>query len=51
MVVYAKVRLAMKSSKQYPMTGNVQVDEFSWRKETGKQGRSLIVKGKSCLCC
>jgi hypothetical protein len=27
MVVYAKVRLWMKSSK-HPMTGNVQVDEF-----------------------
>lgn len=36
-----KVRLAMKSAKQYPMTGNVQVYEFVvGGKETRKQGRS-----------
>lgn len=36
-----KVRLAMQSSKQYPMDGNVEVDEFViGGKENLKQGRS-----------
>ena len=40
-----KVRLAKKSSKQYLITGNVQVDEFVVSgKETGKQGRSYDSK-------
>ncbi|WP_158728025.1 MULTISPECIES: IS1595 family transposase [unclassified Flavobacterium] len=46
-----KVRLAMKSSKQYPMTGNVQVDEFVvGGKETGKQGRSYDSKKAKVAC-
>jgi phage antirepressor YoqD-like protein len=46
-----KVRLAMKSSKQYPMTGNVQVDEFVvGGKETGKQGRSYDSKKTKVVC-
>ena len=37
-----KVKLAMKSSENHPMKGNVQVDEFVvGGKETGKQGRSF----------
>ena len=46
-----KVRLTMQSSKQYPMTGNVQVDEFVvGGKETGKQGRSFDSKKSKVVC-
>lgn len=46
-----KVRLAMKSSKQFPMKGNVQVDEFVvGGKETGKQGRSYDSKKSKVAC-
>ena len=40
-----KVKLAMKSSQEYPLTEDVQVDEFViGGKETGKQGRSYDTK-------
>lgn len=46
-----KVKLAMESSKQYPMTGAVQVDEFViGGKETGKQGRSYDSKKSKVVC-
>ena len=42
-----KVRLAMKSSGNYPMKGKVQVDEFTvGGKEKGKKGRSYHTKKK-----
>ncbi len=45
-----KVRIAMKSSEEYPMEGNVQVDEFSFGgKEKGKQGRSYDTKKKKVI--
>ena len=46
-----KVKLSMKSSKKYPMTGDVQVDEFViGGKETGKQGRSYDSKKAKVVC-
>lgn len=46
-----KVRIAMESSKQYPLTGTVQVDEFViGGKETGKQGRSYNSKKAKVVC-
>ncbi|MEM0575465.1 IS1595 family transposase [Flavobacterium sp. N6] len=46
-----KVRLAMKSSKLYPMTEKVQVDEFVvGGKEIGKQGRSYNSKKSKITC-
>jgi hypothetical protein len=46
-----KVKLAMASSKQYPMTGTVQVDEFViGGKETGKQGRCYHTKKAKVVC-
>lgn len=46
-----KVKLSMKSSKQYPMNSNVQVDEFViGGKETGKQGRSYDTKKAKVVC-
>lgn len=45
-----KVREAMKSSENYPMTGKVQVDEFTiGGKEKGKQGRSYHTKKKKIV--
>ena len=36
-----KIRKVMKSSEQYPMVGNIQVDEFTvGGKEVGKPGKS-----------
>jgi len=46
-----KVKLAMQSSGQYPMEGDVQVDEFViGGKETGKQGRSYDSKKSKVVC-
>lgn len=46
-----KVKLAMKSSENHPMKGNVQVDEFVvGGKETGKQGRSFDSKKSKVAC-
>lgn len=46
-----KVREAMKSSQEYPLKGNVNVDEFVvGGKETGKQGRSYDSKKKKIVC-
>lgn len=46
-----KVKIAMKSSKQFPMKTNVQVDEFViGGKETGKQGRSYDTKKAKVVC-
>lgn len=46
-----KVRLAMESSKQFPMGGTVEVDEFViGGKETGKQGRSYDTKKAKVVC-
>jgi len=46
-----KVKLSMKSSGNYPMEGNVQVDEFViGGKETGKQGRSYDTKKSKVAC-
>ena len=46
-----KVKIAMKSSKLYPMQGEVQVDEFVvGGKETGKQGRSYDTKKAKVVC-
>lgn len=46
-----KVKISMKSSKQYPMINNVQVDEFViGGKETGKQGRSYDSKKAKVVC-
>lgn len=43
-----KVREAMKSSENYPIDGNVRVDEFVvGGKEQGKVGRSYNSKKKS----
>lgn len=45
------VKLAMKSSENYPMKGNVQVDEFVVeRKETEKQGWNFDVKKSTVTC-
>jgi len=45
-----KVRIAMKSSESYPMTGTVQVDEFVYGgKEDLKQGRSSDSKKKKIV--
>lgn len=46
-----KVRIVMKSSENYPMVGDVQVDEFVvGGKETGKQGRSYDSKKSKAVC-
>lgn len=46
-----KVREAMKSSKNNPMKGNVEVDEFVvGGKEEGKVGRSYNTKKKKAVC-
>jgi transposase-like protein len=46
-----KVREAMKSSGNYPMEGNVHVDEFVvGGKEEGKVGRSYDSKKKKAVC-
>ena len=46
-----KVREAMKSSEDYPMKGNVEVDEFVvGGKEKGKVGRSYDAKKKKAVC-
>jgi len=46
-----KVREAMKSSTDYPMQGNVEVDEFVvGGKEKGKVGRSYDAKKKKAVC-
>lgn len=46
-----KIRESMKSSENYPVKGNVQVDEFtSGGKEDGKPGRSYDVKRKKIVC-
>ena len=46
-----KVREAMKSSENYPMDGNVHVDEFVLGgKETGKIGRSYDSTKKKTIC-
>ena len=45
-----KVRSAMKSSKAYPLSGDVQVDEFVFGgKENLKQGRSTDSKKKKLI--
>ena len=45
-----KVRDAMKSSKEYPLNGDVQVDEFVFGgKESLKQGRSTDTKKKKII--
>jgi transposase-like protein len=45
-----KVRTAMQSSENYPMKGNVQVDEFVFGgKESLKQGRSKDTKKKKLI--
>lgn len=45
-----KVRIAMKSSESFPMTGSVQVDEFVYGgKEDLKQGRSTDSKKKKVV--
>jgi transposase-like protein len=45
-----RVRTAMKSSKKYPIVGDVQVDEFVFGgKESLKQGRSKDVKKKKIV--
>jgi hypothetical protein len=42
-----KVRLAMKSSKKYPLTGDVEVDEaFIGQKEEGNIGRGAVEKAQ-----
>ena len=46
-----KVREAMKSSGNYPMDGNIHIDEFVvGGKEKGKVGRSYDSKKKKALC-
>ena len=46
-----KVRIAMKSSEQNPMVGDVQADEFViGGKETGKPGRSYDSKKTKVAC-
>ena len=46
-----KVRKAMKSSENFPMEGNVHVDEFViGQKEEGKPGRSRDTKKKKVVC-
>lgn len=46
-----KVREAMESSENFPMDGDVDVDEFVvGGKETGKQGRSYDSKKKKVVC-
>ena len=45
-----KIRKAMKSSENYPMDGDVQIDEFTiGGKEKGKQGRSYDSKKKKIV--
>ena len=46
-----KVRCAMGSSRQFPLEGKVEVDEFViGSKEKGKQGRSRNSKKKKVVC-
>jgi len=46
-----KVRIAMASTAQYPLEGDVHVDEFVvGGKETGKQGRSYDTKKDKVVC-
>ena len=46
-----KVPHAMKSSEQFPMEGNVHVDEFVIaKKEEGKPGRSSETEKKKVVC-
>lgn len=46
-----KVREAMKSSGNYPMDGNIHIDEFVvGGKEKGKVGRSYDSKKKKAIC-
>ena len=46
-----KIKLAMASSKQYLLQGDVHVDEFViGGKETGKQGRSYDTKKSKIVC-
>lgn len=46
-----KVKIAMKSSFQYPLMGDVQVDEFVvGGVETGKRGRSYDTKKSKVVC-
>lgn len=46
-----KVREAMKSSENYPMVGNIHIDEFVvGGKEEGKVGRSYDSKKKKAIC-
>lgn len=46
-----KIREAMKSSKNYPMDGNIHIDEFVvGGKEEGKVGRSYDSKKKKAVC-
>jgi len=46
-----KIRESMKSSEEYPMKGNVEVDEFVvGGKEKGKVGRSYDAKKKKAVC-
>ncbi len=45
-----KIRKVMKSSEQYPMDGNIQVDEFTvGGKEVGKPGRSYKTNKKKIV--
>ncbi len=45
-----KIRKVLKSSEQYPLDGNVQVDEFTvGGKEEGKQGRSYNSNKKKVI--
>ena len=45
-----KIRKVLKSSEQYPLDGNVQVDEFTvGGKEEGKQGRSYDSNKKKVI--
>jgi len=46
-----KIREGMKSSENFPMDGNVEVDEFVvGGKENGKVGRSYNTKKKKAVC-
>lgn len=51
MAIYAESKDRNVSSKQYPLTGNVPVDEFvRGGKETGKQGRIYDTKKSKVVC-
>lgn len=46
-----KLREAMRSSENYPINGNVHIDEFVvGGKETGAVGRSYHTKRKEVVC-